>query len=71
MSSPSLVENDGENTGRQEPLAHISNILLHGVSPDDYTSRVRDRLAVLGHALNRANEARHIGVQVEVHLPAP
>lgn len=48
---------------QEQPLTHISNILLNGVSPNDYTSRVEDRLAVLGQAL-RSSSARNIGVQV-------
>ena len=65
QSAVLAAENEGRPAQQQQPLAHISNILLHGVSPDDYTSRVQDSLAVLGQAL-RANGARTVGVQVSI-----
>ena len=67
-----VADNEAVPAQQQEPLAHITNALLHGVSPNDYTSRVEDSLAVLGQALRangaglRGNGARTVGVQVTV-----
>lgn len=66
-----IADNEGAPAQQQEPLAHITNALLHGVSPNDYTSRVEDSLAVLGQALRangavtRGSGARTVGVQVQ------
>ena len=67
-----VADNEAAPAQQQEPLAHITNALLHGVSPNDYTSRVEDSLAVLGQALRangavlRGNGARTVGVQVNL-----